>query len=146
MKFNDALCTEIRRSKRFMTPLSLIMFDIDHFKVINDSYGHRAGDSVLCEIVRLVAKHVRGHDLFARWGGEEFMIMTTHTTSGGAKQFAEKLRHLIECQEFDKGARVTCSFGVTELDAADCEDLFTRRVDNALYEAKRRGRNRVETA
>jgi diguanylate cyclase (GGDEF)-like protein/PAS domain S-box-containing protein len=146
LKFNDLLNAEIRRASRFGTPLSLIMFDIDHFKQINDSFGHYTGDTVLRELTGLVAQSVRVHDLFARWGGEEFMIMVTNTPADNARQFAEKLRLRIESREFTGNRRVTCSFGVVQLCVGDTDDSFTRRADDALYRAKTLGRNRVETA
>jgi diguanylate cyclase (GGDEF)-like protein/PAS domain S-box-containing protein len=146
LKFNEMLSTEVRRAIRFGTPLSLVMFDIDHFKQINDTFGHHTGDSVLRELTEMVAQSVRAHDLFARWGGEEFMIMVTNTTENNACQYAEKLRCLIESREFDGVGRVTCSFGVAQLRVGDTDDGFTRRVDDALYRAKTRGRNRVEAA
>jgi len=146
LKFNDMLSTELRRAKRFGTPLSLIMFDIDHFKGINDSFGHHAGDQVLRELTGLVAQSVRAHDLFARWGGEEFMIMATNITADNARLYAEKLRLMIEHREFSGVRRVTCSFGVAQLASDDNDDSFTRRADDALYRAKAQGRNRVELA
>jgi len=146
LKFNDLLSAELRRASRFGTPLSLIMFDIDHFKRINDTFGHHTGDSVLRELTGMVAQSVRVHDLFARWGGEEFMIMVTNTTAGNARLYAEKLRCLIESREFTEVRHVTCSFGVTQLGDDDNDDRFTQRVDRALYRAKTLGRNRVERA
>ncbi len=146
LKFNDMLSAEVRRSIRFGTPLSLIMFDIDHFKQINDTAGHHAGDAVLRELTDLVSHSVRAHDLFARWGGEEFMIMVTNSGADNARRYAEKLRRMIESREFAGDRRLTCSFGVAELQRGENDDSFTRRVDQALYQAKARGRNRVETA
>lgn len=145
LKFNDTLNAEIQRSKRYATPLSLIMFDIDHFKNINDSYGHHAGDKVLCEIVQLVKEHLRGPDSFARWGGEEFMIIATNTEQDNARILAENLRLMIGGHHIQGVGRVTCSFGVTQF-MNDTEDQFTQRVDRALYQAKAHGRDRVEIA
>jgi diguanylate cyclase (GGDEF)-like protein len=122
------------------------MFDIDHFKSVNDTYGHHAGDSVLCEIAALISKNVRLNDLFARWGGEEFMILVTNTVSDNARMFAEKLRHAIESHPFPDAGHVTCSFGVAQFQGDETADRFIRRVDAALYRAKARGRNRVEMA
>ena len=146
LKFNDTLSAEVRRANRFHTPLSLIMFDIDHFKQINDAFGHHTGDAVLRELTGLVARSVRVHDLFARWGGEEFMIMVTNSIADNARIFAEKLRQQIEHREFPGAGRVTCSFGVVQLGCDESDDGLTRRVDRALYQAKALGRNRVETA
>ena len=145
LKFGEAFHTEIRRSRRYGSPLSLIMFDIDQFKGVNDTHGHRAGDLVLREITAIVAKNTRIHDLAARWGGDEFLIMVTNNTRDSAAFFAEKLRSLIECHDFPGVGRVTCSFGVAELNDNENEDQMTARADNALYLAKAGGRNRVET-
>ncbi len=146
LKCNEALSTEVRRANRFHTPLSLIMFDIDQFKQINDTFGHHTGDLVLREVTGLVSQSVRVHDLFARWGGEEFMIMVTNSVAENARLFAEKLRQQIEHRQFSGTGRVTCSFGVAQLELDETDDSFTRRVDGALYQAKALGRNRVETA
>jgi len=144
LKFNDVLNIEIRRATRFNTPLSLIMFDIDDFKKINDIYGHHAGDNILRELTALVGQHVRIHDLFARWGGEEFMIMATNTSLDNAGHYAEKLLHIIEKHDFPNVRQLTCSFGVAQLGTDKNDDRFTQKVDDALYRAKAHGRNRVE--
>jgi diguanylate cyclase (GGDEF)-like protein/PAS domain S-box-containing protein len=146
LKFNDRLSTEVQRAKRFGTPLSLMMFDIDHFKKINDTYGHLAGDAVLRELTSLVGRYVRMHDIFARWGGEEFMILLTNTAAENARLFAEKLRTTIATNKFSTVGHVTCSFGVAQLSLEDTDDRFTHRVDDALYKAKLKGRNSVETS
>jgi diguanylate cyclase (GGDEF)-like protein len=143
LKFNDMLEAEIQRSKRYALPLSLVMFDIDHFKHINDTHGHQVGDRVLREIVALVRDNIRVNDLFARWGGEEFMIMATNTTLDNARHFAEGLRLLIAQHSFQEAGSVTCSFGVARL-IDDTQDQLIQRVDRALYDAKARGRDRVE--
>jgi diguanylate cyclase (GGDEF)-like protein len=144
-KFNNTLNAEIQRSKRYALPLSLIMFDVDHFKKINDSYGHHVGDKVLCEIVELVKENIRVHDFFARWGGEEFFIMATNTEQDNAGLLAENLRVTIGQHHIQGVGRVTCSFGVAQLNN-DNEDQLTQRVDCALYQAKAHGRDRVEMA
>ncbi|HYA87200.1 MAG TPA: diguanylate cyclase [Nitrospirota bacterium] len=145
-KFNEMLNAEIHRALRFNTSLSLIMFDIDDFKKINDNFGHHEGDKVLREVTALVTQNVRIHDIFARWGGEEFMIMVANTALDNARQFAEKLRHNIDNHNFQGGQHVTCSFGVAQLGIDENDDLLTKKVDNALYRAKAAGRNRVEIA
>ena len=143
-KFNEALSIELMRSRRFGLPLSVILFDVDHFKRINDTHGHNAGDTTLQYLTGLVATVVRKHDLFARWGGEEFVLMATNTGQQGAASCAEKLRVLIEKFDFPSVGHLTCSFGVTEFVAADTEDVMINRADQALYRAKAGGRNRVE--
>ncbi|HUI44488.1 MAG TPA: diguanylate cyclase [Nitrospirota bacterium] len=145
LKFNNTLNSEIQRSKRYAIPLSLIMFDIDHFKNINDSYGHHVGDRVLYEIVGLVKENIRVHDFFARWGGEEFMLLATNTEQDNARLLAENLRFMIGRHHIQGVGRVTCSFGVAQL-INDTEDQLTQRVDRALYQAKANGRDRVEMA
>jgi diguanylate cyclase (GGDEF)-like protein len=146
LKFGESLKAEINRSRRYALPLSLIMFDIDHFKGVNDTYGHLAGDKVLVGIADLVSKNTRVNDLFARWGGEEFMIMVMNSALDNARMSAEKLRLLIEQHLFPGDIRVTCSFGVAQFLHDESEDRFIQRVDDALYLAKARGRNRLETA
>jgi diguanylate cyclase (GGDEF)-like protein/PAS domain S-box-containing protein len=143
-KFNEAFSTEILRSKRFRLPLSLIIFDIDNFKIINDTYGHNIGDGVLQYLAGLVAKVVRKNDLFARWGGEEFLIMVTNTGQHGAEMFAERLRLLIDKYKFPEVGNITCSFGVAEFAYNDTDESLINRTDQALYQAKGRGKNRVE--
>ncbi len=143
-KFSSALLSEITRIKRYPTPLSLIMLDIDHFKKINDTYGHSIGDQVLKDVSAVVTMTVREQDLFARWGGEEFMMLAIQSDLNGTKKMAEKVRKAIEANHFQDVDTVTCSFGVTEFQKDDSIDSFIRRVDKALYRAKNEGRNRVE--
>ncbi|HXY54326.1 MAG TPA: diguanylate cyclase [Nitrospirota bacterium] len=144
-KFSEALSIEIMRSRRFRLPLSLIIFDVDHFKIINDTYGHNAGDSALQYLTGLVEKFVRRHDVFARWGGEEFVIMVTNTGERGATIFAEKLRSMIEKFDFPEVGHLTCSFGVAEFVHDDTDEVLINRADQTLYRAKAAGRNRVES-
>ena len=144
-KFNEVLEKEIARSIRFKLPLSLIMMDIDHFKEINDTYGHIAGDNVLREFASRVSRSIRKNDLFTRWGGEEFMILVTNVIRSGTVIFAEKLRLEIEALDFSPVRCITCSFGVTEFEKNDTIDSFIKKVDIALYRAKSAGRNRVES-
>lgn len=143
MKFNSILEVEIQRARRFIRPFSIIMFDIDHFKDINDTLGHQAGDDALKALTQRVSGHVRITDTFARWGGEEFMILVVETHADGAEKFAEKLRRDIETSHPGIDREVTCSFGVTEFRETDDITSITKRVDDALYEAKNSGRNRV---
>lgn len=143
MKLHSELDREIERAKRYRLPLSLIMFDIDHFKSINDNFGHDIGDAVLVSLSRLAQSVVRKVDLLARWGGEEFMVLVPNTALNDAVLLAEKLRETFEEQYFERPSQVTASFGVSQFSAADDFDSFTKRVDEALYEAKRGGRNRV---
>lgn len=143
-KFEEELVREKSRADRYNHPLSLAIFDIDYFKRINDRYGHKVGDEVLKNLAGCVAQHIRDIDLFARWGGEEFVLIFPDVTLEGAFRAANKLRLLIGRQEMIPGLRITCSFGVIDYCPGDeLDDLFAR-VDNALYRAKNAGRNQVE--
>lgn len=131
---------EWRNNKR---PLSLIMMDIDHFKNINDTFGHDVGDSILSKLSELILQHIRSQDLLARWGGEEFVLVCRDTDIDNAFGLAEKLRGLIASQSFPKGIQVTASFGVAMLNTNENLEQLFKAVDIALYEAKATGRNRV---
>jgi diguanylate cyclase (GGDEF)-like protein len=126
-------------------PLSIVLFDLDHFKTVNDVYGHSAGDEVLREVARLTPLQLRGSDEFGRWGGEEFMVVCLETDMAQARVVAERLRTTIEKASWPVPG-VTASFGIaTRHDRESLEALY-ERADRALYEAKRAGRNRVEVA
>lgn len=142
-KFDETLNHFVNVSKRYKNDLSMIYFDIDHFKKINDSFGHQAGDSVLIELSELVQSKIRDADIFARWGGEEFAILSPETNFDNTIQAAEKIRKEIKNFEFKHVKSVTCSFGVTHLKEKDDIDSFIKRVDKALYQAKETGRNKV---
>jgi len=144
LKFNNLLEMEMRKAHRYRVPLSLIMFDIDFFKQINDKYGHHAGDNVLKELVRVVFENIRKVDVFARWGGEEFMVLVPDNSIDSALLLAEKLRKKIEEHHFPNVDRITCSFGCAEFKGDRTIDDFTRMADDAMYRAKQNGRNRVE--
>ncbi|ACG56899.1 diguanylate cyclase with PAS/PAC sensor [Hydrogenobaculum sp. Y04AAS1] len=133
----------VKLAKRHDRPLSLIMFDIDFFKHINDSFGHDVGDKVLKAIAKVVSENIRNTDIFARYGGEEFVIIAPETTKEDAKILAEKLRSLIRNLHFEEGINVTCSFGVASLEKHDTKETLLKRADEALYEAKKTGRNKV---
>ncbi|MBF0520667.1 MAG: diguanylate cyclase [Nitrospirae bacterium] len=143
-KFEDELEKEILRTERYKTNLTMMIFDIDHFKSINDTYGHQAGDAVLRELTEIVSAHVRKTDIFARYGGEEFVVITPETTLIGATELAEKLRELIQKNKFSHGGHVTCSFGVSEYMGSESSHTFIKKADYALYIAKNNGRNRVQ--
>jgi diguanylate cyclase (GGDEF)-like protein len=137
-----------RRTAQF--PISVMMLDIDHFKRINDTYGHACGDAVLSTVARLCLGSLREADLFARMGGEEFAILLPATDAAGASIVAEKLRQTIEAESISlegKSVSVTASFGVTTTTTPGASiEVLLDRADKALYLAKRGGRNRVETA
>lgn len=135
---------EIKRSKRTKESFCVIMLDIDHFKEVNDSYGHDVGDRVLIAISGIVSAHLRETDILGRWGGEEFLIICPHTSNDEAFRFAEKLKTEIETIAIETVGHKTCSFGVAEFDIA--EEGFNevlKRADEALYDAKSNGRNCV---
>ncbi len=142
-KFNVLLSRAIRNSLINNEPFSLIMFDIDHFKRINDTYGHDIGDKVLFQLSSLVKSELRSQDSFARWGGEEFVILSESLTDDEAFHLASRLCHLIELFSFDLVSQLTCSFGVAQFETDDSSTMLLKRADTALYQAKENGRNRV---
>lgn len=140
--FYHLMQEKIERAQTEKIPLSFTIFDIDHFKQVNDTYGHLQGDAVLKHLAALVKRHIRGSDLFARWGGEEF-VLALETDLEHAKRIVENLRIAIEKESFESVGHITCSFGLTELKEVDTIQSITNRADEALYEAKHSGRNRV---
>ena len=146
LHFGHFLDAEIDRVKRYGGTFSIIFFDLDRFKEVNDEYGHLVGDEVLKRVAEIVEKANRNADIFARYGGEEFIILAPATDIAGARVHAERLRNDIEHHRFSEISHLTCSFGVAEYkpDADDVMSLF-KRADTALYNAKKLGRNRVET-
>ncbi|MCU7944415.1 MAG: diguanylate cyclase [Candidatus Thiodiazotropha sp. (ex Cardiolucina cf. quadrata)] len=141
--FEQKLKHEIEKSLRYKRPLTTIMFDIDNFKRINDKHGHITGDTVLKEISVLIKDALRDSDIFARWGGEEFIILSTETDIAGGGQLAKKMLDLINEKEFTVVQKISASFGVTEFGAEDSMESLVKRVDNAMLEAKRQGKNRI---
>ena len=144
-KFNQVLESELKKFKRYQEDLSLVMFDIDYFKNINDSFGHQIGDYILSNLAQLVDSNIRDVDFFARWGGEEFIVLLPSTDISAAVSFAEHIRKYIEEAVFTKNLKITCSFGVSQITKTDNEESFLKRADDALYIAKKMGRNRVES-
>jgi diguanylate cyclase (GGDEF)-like protein len=142
-KFNHVLASALRNAQVHQQKFSLIIFDIDHFKQVNDTYGHDIGDKVLIQIAALVKNLLYGHDTFARWGGEEFVILAEDTTKNDAYMLANRLREAIENFPFEFVKQLTCSFGISEYRPNDTETTLVKRADNALYQAKQNGRNRV---
>lgn len=143
--FEDIFAIEIANAKQNNVPLSLIIFDVDNFKLVNDTYGHQAGDVILIDLVNLVASNIKNGDIFARWGGEEFVILTPSTEMNGARNLAENLRKIAQTHTFsyvDKN--MTLSFGIAQMSIEDDKKTLFEKADAALYEAKKNGRNRVE--
>lgn len=147
--FNNAIALEVKKSKVTGEPLSLIIFDLDHFKGLNDNYGHDAGDYVLKAMAEVIRNHgVRENDIFARYGGEEFVILLPKTNLKQAFEIAERLRKLVEQTNFtydDQKLPVTASIGVADYRKGvnTGTDLF-KRADSAVYKAKEGGRNQVQ--
>ena len=146
---NSALKREIELARRHATPLSLIILDIDHFKVINDTYGHAAGDRVIKSLADQVTDCIRRTDILFRYGGEEFTVVLSNTAADGALLLAERIRRTvetIECAHNECCINVTVSLGVAYLNPADDDRLLFERADSALYRAKDEGRNCVRLA
>jgi len=143
---------EVARAKRYALELSVLMLDIDHFKRVNDTYGHQAGDVTLTTLCSLVKNSLRDLDVVARYGGEEFLVICTNTNINGAALVAERIRQLIESHQVEitngSGARqtiqISISIGVAGLGASvDSKEKLVQAADQALYRAKEEGRNRV---
>ncbi|MDQ2075933.1 GGDEF domain-containing protein [Marinimicrobium sp. ABcell2] len=139
----EALKVGLEERRRAGKPLSIVMLDIDQFKPINDTYGHAVGDRILTALSTLVQENIRGSDLFARWGGEEFALVCRNTSLRDAAAIAEKLRVKISLHHFDEDVGVTASFGVATLGERESLEQIFERADQALYRAKDLGRNRV---
>ncbi|WP_165248292.1 sensor domain-containing diguanylate cyclase [Paludisphaera soli] len=140
------LAGDLERARRYDSPFSLILFDLDHFKQVNDNHGHDAGDRVLQSCARLVVDSIRRVDVAGRWGGEEFLVLLPHSRLDAAANVAEKIRQAIAQHRFDEVGSVTASLGVAEFSRQDDSKSLLRRADEALYRAKARGRNCVEVA
>ena len=145
--FIDFIEREMARCVRYKRPLSLVMYDLDHFKLVNDTHGHLAGDMVLREITRRLSTRIRREELLARYGGEEFVVVLPETSHEGALHFAEQIRHIVEAQpvEFEGEAiNITVSIGVSTLEGLKVEtEAFISMADQNLYQAKHNGRNCV---
>lgn len=144
LKLDESLEKEWERSNRTEIPFSLMILDIDHFKSVNDTFGHQVGDIVLIELADILRTHVRSIDIVGRWGGEEFLIILPETDQDGAILLAEKLRVLIDEKNFTRAGKITASFGVAAYHNDRSPELIVSRADSALYKAKENGRNRVE--
>lgn len=145
-QFRETIWQELNRAVRYGEALTLVAFDIDHFKAVNDTFGHNRGDEVLKKIADIVRDNIRTTDIFARTGGEEFALITPSTDPASAAETAERLRETINSHSFDSIGTVTVSFGVAGFKKGDNINAFIDRADKALYKAKELGRNRVEIA
>jgi len=146
LKFNEVMTREIHRTQRYETPLSVIMFDIDHFKRVNDDHGHAAGDAMLRELADRVRRSIRRVDWLFRYGGEEFVVAAPHTPMAQATTLAEKLRTLVDATPFPGDIHGSISLGVAQARPGETVESLMGRVDAALYAAKNSGRNRVVAA
>ncbi|MBS3994642.1 MAG: GGDEF domain-containing protein [Alkaliphilus sp.] len=142
--YYESLKRETIRAQRYGKPFVLIIFDIDHFKNVNDTYGHDVGDIVLKELSRLCGYNVRKSDILARIGGEEFSVLAPETDITSGIVLAEKFLNIVNSHEFEKVKHITISIGVAQYVAGDSLDDVFKRADIALYKAKNNGRNRVE--
>lgn len=144
-QFDSIVAMRTAQSLKSGESLCLLMMDIDHFKTINDTLGHRAGDQVLIELVEVVRGDLRAGDDFARWGGEEFLIILPNSSIKDALLLAEHLRMRVEEHTFERAGKVTVSVGVSEWKSGEAIDSWYNRVDRAMYCAKAAGRNNVQT-
>ena len=142
-KMHEELDKEYKRASRYKNPFSIIMFDIDFFKKINDTFGHQAGDAVLSELSHLVKKIIRATDVASRWGGEEFLILCPETNLNQASILAEKIRSNVENYNFPVDKTVTVSIGVSEFRKDSSIENIIEQADERLYKAKNSGRNKV---
>ena len=144
--FVETLGFLLENAKRYGNPLSVAILDIDYFKEVNDQHGHQAGDDVLKRFGQIMRQALRGGDVAGRYGGDEFMIAFPHTTARGAAESVDRIRSVLEQVDFRDGARsyrVTCAAGVAELVQEERLDELIHAADMAMYEAKKKGRNRV---
>lgn len=144
-----ALQRELSEARRYSRPLSCLLLDIDFFKSINDTHGHAAGDAALMQAARVLNESLRGSDVVCRYGGEEFLVLAPETDARGAHSLAEKIRLAVSARLFGDGARafaLTLSAGVAQLLPGESGNDMIARADLALYQAKQRGRDRVEMA
>ena len=144
--FNDSVRREMTLATRHSNPLSLIFIDIDHFKVINDTYGHDCGDHALKAVANCIKESIRASDIAYRYGGEEFVVLLSDTDAHGAELLAERIRGSIERHSLAYGMeliKLTASLGISRLRGNDHVDTFIKRADNAMYQAKSNGRNQI---
>ncbi|WP_373482237.1 diguanylate cyclase [Acetobacterium sp.] len=144
LKLDETLEQQFERSQTSLAPFAIIILDIDHFKLVNDTYGHQVGDRVLIELVTVLNQNVRTGDVVGRWGGEEFLIILPDTRLEEATGLAERLRQAVATHLFTKAAQVTISLGVSAYKIDSSPETIVSRADRALYQAKEKGRNRVE--
>jgi diguanylate cyclase (GGDEF)-like protein len=144
--FHQAVEKGIYEASKNHKTSSMIMFDLDFFKKVNDTYGHQVGDEVLIKFAEVISKNIRAKDTFARWGGEEFVLLLCETDKNGALKVANNLVRIVADTVFETVGKVTCSIGLSEFQKDDNIESWMTRADEALYRAKENGRNRAEVA
>jgi len=144
LKLDETMEQQYQWSKSCSLPFAIIILDIDHFKLVNDTYGHQVGDWVLVELVAVLQDNVREGDVVGRWGGEEFLIILPDTTLSDATVLAERLRQAVATNLFTTAGQVTISLGVSAFKTDRSPEAIVSRADTALYQAKEKGRNCVE--
>jgi diguanylate cyclase (GGDEF)-like protein len=142
-RFNQELDDALALHKRYQTPVTLAILDIDHFKIINDTYGHNIGDKTLVRLADLLQKQMRQTDKLARWGGEEFVILFINTELNSALTASESLLEAIRTFDFKEVGQITCSIGLAAFVPTDTSESILHRADTSLYGAKELGRNQV---
>lgn len=146
--FSIRLEEEMQRHRRFNHPVSVVLLDLDGFKVVNDELGHAVGDETLRDVAQILVKHSRGINVVSRYGGDEFVVLLVETSKAGARLYADRIRQVVSTFPFSHGKHITGSFGIASLpddEVSTSEDLV-RAADDALYAAKRAGKNQVSTA
>ncbi len=143
---DDRLSEEFLRAERYSSALSVLLLDLDHFKSVNDDYGHEAGDAALLELAKILQEASRDSDMAGRWGGEEFLMILPQSDSQAAYEVASRVRERVEGHAFPEIGNLTISIGVASFEPGDTADVLFKRADRALYAAKSGGRNRVEVA
>ena len=143
--FSIRLEEEVSRYRRFNHPVSVVLLDLDGFKAVNDELGHGAGDETLRGMAEILLKHSRGINVICRYGGDEFAVLLVETSKAGARLYADRIRYVLPTYRFSHGRRITASFGIASLpeDVTPSPDELIRAADEALYAAKRAGKNRV---
>jgi len=142
-KLDEVIQTECHLAERHHRSVAMILADLDHFKRVNDTFGHQTGDDVLQQVATLMQRSVRDTDVLGRWGGEEFMVVCRGSDAADAAMLADRLRLAVQGHAFDRAGFNTCSFGIAPYDRALGVDAMIRQADDALYQAKAAGRNRV---
>jgi diguanylate cyclase (GGDEF)-like protein len=142
-KFDAELNRWLDHSKRYRQSFAVVMLDIDNLKNINDLYGHITGDRVLKEFAGIVQQELRSSDIFARWGGDEFILLLPYADLGQACSTAERIRDAVQSYRSNQVGIITCSFGVAEFEEGDSDNAVVQRADSRLYKAKEEGKNRI---